>query len=90
MSVHDDIASLPRRPIAASSSPSRRGPLAKREARLAWGLLMPTLASVALVIILPLFAIFWISAKPISLGDLRPTKPDVYERMRGKPAVAGG
>ena len=69
--------------------PPGRGPLAKREARLAWGLLMPTLISVALVIVLPLLAIFWISAKPINLGDLRPTAPDVYERLKGKPKAAG-
>ncbi len=50
---------------------------------------MPTLISVALVIILPLLAIFWISAKPINLGDLRPTAPDVYERLKGKPKAAG-
>ena len=74
---------------ATASSPPGSGPLAKREARLAWGLLMPTLISVALVIVLPLLAIFWISAKPINLGDLRPTKPDVYERLKGKPKAAG-
>ena len=72
-----------------ASSPPGSGPLAKREARLAWGLLLPTLLSVALVIILPLLAIFWISAKPINLGDLRPTKPGVYERLKGKPKAAG-
>ena len=70
-------------------APPKSGPLAKREARLAWGLLTPTLLSVAIVIILPLLAIFWISAKPIGLSDLRPTTPDVYERMRGKVNVAG-
>ena len=69
--------------------PPGAGALAKREARLAWGLLLPTLISVALVIILPLLAIFWISAKPINLGDLRPTAPDVYERLKGKPKAAG-
>ncbi|TLP49341.1 sugar ABC transporter permease [Cohaesibacter sp. CAU 1516] len=71
------------------STPPSAGPLAKREARLAWGLLLPTLISVALVIILPLLAIFWISAKPINLGDLRPTTPDVYERLKGKPKATG-
>ncbi|WP_119309429.1 carbohydrate ABC transporter permease [Cohaesibacter haloalkalitolerans] len=72
-----------------SPVPPPSGPLARREARLAWGLLTPTLLSVALVIILPLIAIFWISAKPIGLSDLRPTTPDVYERMRGKVTAAG-
>lgn len=70
-------------------APPRSGPLAKREARLAWGLLTPTLLSVAIVIILPLLAIFWISAKPIGLSDLRPTTPNVYERMRGKATSVG-
>nr|WP_321456023.1 sugar ABC transporter permease [uncultured Cohaesibacter sp.] len=76
-------------PSRAAIAPPPSGPLAKREARLAWGLLTPTLLSVALVIILPLLTIFWISAKPIGLSDLRPTKPDVYERMRGKVKSAG-
>jgi len=58
-------------------------PLAKREARLAWGLLAPTIISVALVVVLPLFAIFWISVKPVSLADLRPPAPIVREDVRG-------
>jgi multiple sugar transport system permease protein len=78
-----------RRRQTPSPVPPPSGPLARREARLAWGLLTPTLLSVALVIILPLIAIFWISAKPIGLSDLRPTTPDVYERMRGKVTAAG-
>ncbi|MBF9029673.1 ABC transporter permease subunit [Rhodobacterales bacterium HKCCE3408] len=58
--------------------------LARREARLAYGLLAPTLISVALVVILPLLAIFWISVKPIGLADLRPTAPVVREQVRGE------
>ena len=69
--------------------PTRLGPLSRREARLAWGLLAPTLASVALVIILPLLAIFWISVKPIGLADLRPPTPGAYERIRGSLETAG-
>ena len=72
-----------------SLPPRSSGPLARREARLAWGLMSPTLISVALVVVLPLLAIFWISVKPISLGDLRPTQPNVYERLKGKPKQAG-
>ncbi|MCA0920647.1 carbohydrate ABC transporter permease [Pseudooceanicola nanhaiensis] len=64
--------------------PTRRGPLAKREARLAWGLLAPTLLSVSLVVIVPLLAIFWISFKPVELADLRPTAPIVRESLRGE------
>lgn len=58
-------------------------PLARREARLAWGLLAPTLISVALVVVLPLIAIFWISFKPIGLADLRPPQAVVQESLRG-------
>ncbi|MBV6638444.1 MAG: sugar ABC transporter permease [Mameliella sp.] len=55
----------------------------KREARLAWGLLFPTLAIVSAVVVLPLLAIFWISFKPIGLADLRPPAPVVRESLRG-------
>ena len=58
-------------------------PLARREARLAWGLLAPTLISVALVVVIPLLAIFWISFKPIGLADLRPPAPILRESLRG-------
>lgn len=75
--------------MSASSPPVGTGPLQKREARLAWGLLSPTLISVALVIVLPLLAIFWISVKPIELADLRAPAPDVYERLKGKPKAGG-
>ncbi|WP_102107459.1 sugar ABC transporter permease [Oceaniglobus roseus] len=63
--------------------PRGRGPLAAREARLAWGLLLPTIAIVSAVVILPLIAIFWISFKPIGLADLRPPAPVVRENLRG-------
>ncbi|MGV6811006.1 MAG: carbohydrate ABC transporter permease [Brevirhabdus sp.] len=69
--------------------PSGPGPLARREARLAWGLLFPTLASVSLVVILPLLAIFWISFKPVGLADLRAPAPVVRESLRGRPAAPG-
>ena len=55
----------------------------RREARLAWGLLAPTIAIVSVVVILPLLAIFWISVKPIGLADLRPPAPVVREALRG-------
>lgn len=63
--------------------PTGTTPMARREARLAWSLLAPTLISVALVVVLPLLAIFWISFKPIGLADLRPPTPIVSERVRG-------
>lgn len=63
--------------------------LARQEARLAWGLLAPTFISVLLVILIPLFAVFWISVKPIELADLRTAEPSVYERLSGKLTQAG-
>ncbi len=72
-----------------SRPPQGTGPLQKREARLAWGLLAPTIISVALVVILPLLAIFWISFKPVELADLRAPIPVVKESLRGRPKAAG-
>jgi multiple sugar transport system permease protein len=69
-----------------TASPTRhradpRLPDAKRGSPSACSL--PTLISVALVVVLPLLAIFWISFKPIGLADLRPTAPIVREALRG-------
>ncbi|MBM1218967.1 sugar ABC transporter permease [Ponticoccus sp. SC2-23] len=69
--------------------PKGTGPLARREARLAWGLLLPTITAVSLVVILPLLAIFWISVKPVTLADLRPPEVTMREDLRGNPEVAG-
>lgn len=75
--------------MTATTPPKGTGALAKREARLAWGLLMPTVIAVSLVVILPLLAIFWISFKPVQLSDLRAPAPVVREDLRGKPTEAG-
>ncbi|SMY10013.1 carbohydrate ABC transporter permease [Flavimaricola marinus] len=75
--------------MADAVPPSGTGPLAKREARLAWGLLAPTITAVALVVILPLLAIFWISVKPVKLADLRAPEVVLREDLRGGPEVAG-
>ncbi|XDA99939.1 sugar ABC transporter permease [Sulfitobacter sp. LCG007] len=69
--------------MTTSEPPSGTGPLQRREARLAWGLLFPTVAVVSAVVLLPLLAIFWISFKPIGLADLRPPAPVVREALRG-------
>ena len=69
--------------------PKSLGPLARRQARLAWFLLLPTILSVVLIIILPLMAIFWISFKPIALEDLRPASAMVREQLKGKPKQSG-
>ena len=69
--------------IPKKGPPTQKGPLEKREARLAWSLLLPTITIVSLVVILPLLAIFWISFKPIGLADLRPPTPILRESLRG-------
>ncbi|MEO0990097.1 MAG: sugar ABC transporter permease [Pseudomonadota bacterium] len=75
--------------MTVATPPKGAGPLARREARLAWGMLLPTLTIVSLVVILPLLAIFWISFKPVELADLRPPEVVVREDLRGRPAEPG-
>ena len=65
------------------------GTLAKKEERLAWVLLFPTVLIIFSIVILPLISIFWISFKPISLSDLRPPKPIIKERLKGKLEIEG-
>ena len=72
-----------------TTPPTGTGPLAKREARLAWGLLLPTITAVALVVLLPLLAIFWISFKPVELGDLRAPEVVLREDIRGDAEAVG-
>ncbi|MCC1492953.1 carbohydrate ABC transporter permease [Cognatishimia sp. F0-27] len=69
--------------MSQATPPVGTGALEKREARLAWSLLLPTITIVSAVVILPLLAIFWISFKPIGLADLRPPAPVVREALRG-------
>ncbi|MDJ0631308.1 MAG: sugar ABC transporter permease [Rhodobacter sp.] len=61
----------------------RIGPIERREMRLAFGMLSPTVAAVLLVVLIPVLANFWISVKPIELADLRAAKPLVRERVQG-------
>lgn len=75
--------------MAGALPPTGTGPLAKREARLAWGLLSPTIIAVALVVILPLLAIFWISIKPVELADLRAPEVVLREDIRGDYTAVG-
>lgn len=69
--------------MSTAHPPTGTGALAKREAHLAWGLLAPTVISVALVVVLPLLAVIWISFKPFTLSDMRPPAPIVRESLRG-------
>ena len=45
-------------------------------------MLLPTILAVAVVVGLPLIAIFWISVKPVGLADLRPPSVVVREALR--------
>ncbi|MEL7114147.1 MAG: sugar ABC transporter permease [Pseudomonadota bacterium] len=67
----------------------RVGPIQRREMRLAFGMLAPTFAAVLLVVMIPVFANFWISVKPIELKDLRAAKTLVRERVRDEPTAVG-
>ncbi|MEO9650077.1 MAG: sugar ABC transporter permease [Roseobacter sp.] len=75
--------------MAEIHPPVGTGALAKREARLAWGLLFPTICAVALVVVLPLLAIFWISFKPVELADLRAPEVVLREDLRGASNAVG-
>ena len=57
--------------------------------RLAYGMLSPTFLIVLLIVLGPLLANFWISFKPVQLGDLRPATPVANERLRGKAEAVG-
>lgn len=60
------------------------GPMARREAKLAYSMLLPTIFIVFAIVLLPLAATFWISVKPVTLSDLRAPEPIVKLRTRGK------
>lgn len=68
---------------------ARPGPIERRESRLAYGFLVPTIASVLAIVLLPLAANFWISVKPVELADLRAAKPLVRERVSGEFVTPG-
>ena len=69
--------------------PKGLGPLAKREMRFAYLLLLPTFLIVLSVVLFPLFANIWISFKPVTLGDLRPPSILVNERLMGDVEAVG-
>ena len=69
--------------------PKGLGPLAKREMRFAYMLLLPTFLIVLSVVLFPLLANIWISFKPVTLGDLRAPSILVNERLIGNVEVAG-
>jgi multiple sugar transport system permease protein len=68
--------------------PKGMGALAKREAKLAYGMLIPTFLIVLSIVLFPLLANFWISFKPVELADLRPARVIVQETLRPRAEVA--
>lgn len=82
MGVPMNSTSLPKPPRGI-------GPLAKNEMKLAYAMLIPTFLVVLSVVLFPLVANFWISFKPVELGDLRPPTALGKERLKGSPKVAG-
>ncbi|MEM6667552.1 MAG: sugar ABC transporter permease, partial [Pseudomonadota bacterium] len=69
--------------------PKGIGPIARREMRLAYGMLAPTFLIVLTIVLGPLFANFWIAFKPVQLGDLRPAAVFANERLRGDADATG-
>ena len=69
--------------MQARKSKNLEGVLSRREKKLAFCLLSPTFLLVIGIVLVPLFANFWISFKPISLADLRPPTILVKERIKG-------
>ena len=55
--------------------------LKAQEVRLAYMMLLPPLLIVALIVIFPVVANFWISFKPVELADLRAPEPVARERI---------
>jgi len=81
---------MPAKSLAINNKPPKSaGPLAKGEARLAYAMMIPTFVVVLSIVLIPLLSNFWISFKPVELGDLRPPTPLANERLRGSPKVEG-
>ena len=75
--------------MVSAAPPKGIGRMARREMRLAYTMLLPTFLIVLAIVLWPLLANFWISAKPVQLGDLRPATLVVNERLRGDLQAAG-
>ena len=71
-----------------SQPPRQVGPLARRERFLAYRMLLPTFLIVLSIVLLPLLANFWISFKPVELGDLRAARPMFNEQVKPRPKTA--
>jgi len=65
------------------------GSIGKAERRLAYMMLMPTFMIVFAIVLFPVLSAFWISFKPVQLGDLRAPTPIANERVRGTTEAPG-
>ena len=74
---------------SGSTPPPGLGEMQKREMWLAYGMLAPTFLMVLAIVLFPLVANFWISFKPVNLGDLRAPTPVANERLRGEAEAVG-
>ena len=63
----------------------KMGPIEKSEMIHAYGMLVPTVLIVLLIVLFPLFASFWISFKDVSISDLRKAEIKVTEKFSKKP-----
>ena len=75
--------------MVSAAPPKGIGRMARREMRLAYTMLLPTFLIVLAIVLWPLLANFWISAKPVQLGDLRPATLVANERLRGNLEAPG-
>ena len=66
-----------------------KSPQAKKEARLAYLLILPSIVIVFSIVLLPVLSNFWISFKEIELADLRSPKPIVKLKIRKWPKNNG-
>ena len=80
--IGDGVRSIADAGAPTAFPPKGIGPLQRREMRLAYSLLIPTFLIVLSIVLVPLLANFWISAKPVGLADLRPARALMNERLR--------
>lgn len=63
--------------------PKGLGPMARREMRLAYAMLLPTFFIVMAIVLVPLLANLWISFKSVHLSNIRIASLSVNETLRG-------
>ena len=64
------------------------GRMSRRTSRLAFMMTLPTVLIVLAIVVIPLLVTFWISFKPIELGDLRPAEANGRIKVSRSEAAA--